>query len=491
MKFISIRRLRANLCLVGLLMVFSAQAIAQNNGADKSLSVVMLSDLHFDPLRDPDKVPMLADAPVSKWTAILESPASATQTPRFEMLQKACSGKESTDSPYALLRSSLTAARVQVQSAAFVMVSGDLLVHDLDCRYRAALGMPPTTKDDQSASAEFAEKTTVFVMQEIELAFPGIPVYLALGNNDSRCNHNRLDARDAYLEASVHAVMEGLRGVSAAEKIEAAKTYRSAGYYSVKMAAPMRNTRLIVIDDIYMMPKYATCEADGTNHAGEQEQITWLQTQLEKARAAHERVWVMGHLPPVVNPDASLSGKKPLCDGGKVVRYQVTDDLANQLTANADEIKLGIFGHTHMDEVHLLRGDRGGVPIKVVGSVSPVSGNLPSFTVGTVETTEATLTDYTVFEGSNASGTGTQWKKEYSFDLAYDEAAFSPASLSDLIVRLRADPTGTGKDSRAYQTHFFKGGTDAKKLSPSWPAYVCSMDNVTGKSFSQCVCESH
>jgi sphingomyelin phosphodiesterase acid-like 3 len=474
-----------------LFTCFCMQAIAQKSRADRPVSVIMLSDVHLDPLHDPDKVPLLVETSVSEWKAILESPSNPNQSTRFEALQKGCSGKESSDSPYLLLRSTLAAAKARVQSAAFVMVSGDLLVHDLDCRYRAAMRMPPSTKDDQSASAEFAEKTTVFVMHEIEAAFPGIPVYLALGNNDSRCNHNRLDAGDPYLGASVYAVVEGLRGVSAAGKAEAAKTYASAGYYSVKMAPPMRNTRLIVIDDIYMMPKYATCEADETDHAGEREQTVWLQRELEKARAAHERVWVMGHLPPVVNPDASLSGKKPLCDGGKVVRYQVTDDLANQLTANADEIRLGVFGHTHMDEVHLLRAETGGVPIKVVGSVSPVSGNLPSFTVGAVNTAEATLADYTVYEGSNASGIDTQRSKEYSFGSAYNEAAFSPASLSDLIARLRNDAVGSSEVSRAYQTHFFKGGTDAKKLSPSWPGYVCSMDNATGKSFTQCVCAAH
>ena len=450
----------------------------------------MLSDVHFDPMRDPDKVPLLAKAPVNEWRAIFESAESPNQRRRFASIQAACGSKEGADSSYSMFRSGLRAARAQASSPAFVMVSGDLLVHDLDCRYRSAMGMPPSTQDDQSASAAFAEKTTVFVMEQIEAAFPGIPVYIALGNNDSRCNHNRLDSHDAYLKASTNALIAGLRGVSVKEKVRVAKTYAAGGYYSVKMVSPMRNTRLIVIDNLYMIPKYANCEADDTDLKGEHEQLLWLRQELTKAHESHERVWVLGHLPPSVNPDASLSGKVPLCKGGNVVRFQATEDLADQLTENAGEIRLGIFGHTHMDEVHLLQAESGGVPIKVVGSLSPVSGNLPSFTIGRVNTRTSTLADFTVYEASNKTGVDMEWSKEYSFDAAYGEADFTPAPISDLIRKLRADTAGNGPDSREYQTHFFKGGTNAKKLSPSWQGYVCGMDHATATGFTQCVCET-
>ena len=127
-------------------------------------------------------------------------------------------------------------------------MSGDLLVHDLDCRYRAAMKLDKAAGDDQSVSAAFAEKTTVFVMRQVESMFPGIPVYLALGNNDSRCNHNRLDVHDAYLKATGRAVIDGLVGIGEAERKRALATYESAGYYAVTMAAPMEHTRLLVLD---------------------------------------------------------------------------------------------------------------------------------------------------------------------------------------------------------------------------------------------------
>src|SRR5580698_1002554 len=100
-----------------------------------------------------------------------------------------------------------------------------------------------------------------------------------------------------------------------------------------------------------------------------------MQKELDSARLKHQRVWLLGHLPPSVNPDASLSAKGSFCQSNRAVRFQNTEALANQIMANADTITLGIFGHTHMDEFHLLAGNGSAVPIKVVSAVSPVDGN--------------------------------------------------------------------------------------------------------------------
>lgn len=245
------------LAVCGLAALLPALAFGQEKVEPQpsTIQTVMLSDLHFDPFHDPAKVPLLVKAPLEQWETILNSPDSPTQQADFAAAQSACKGKQSTDAPYALLSSSLHAAKAQAHDARFVTVSGDLLVHDLDCRYRTAMQLPKAAGDDQSLSAAFAEKTTVFVMKQVENVFAGIPVYLALGNNDSRCNHNRLDLHDEYLQATREAVIDGLVGISASERKQALATYESSGYYGVTMAAPMERTRLLVLDDIYMMSK--------------------------------------------------------------------------------------------------------------------------------------------------------------------------------------------------------------------------------------------
>jgi sphingomyelin phosphodiesterase acid-like 3 len=395
-----------------------------------------------------------------------------------------------------LLKSALQAAKAQAADAKFVTVSGDLIVHELDCRYRAALHLDKATSDDQSISAPFAEKATVFVMRQVEATFPKIPVYLALGNNDSRCNHNRLDVHDAYLKATGQPVIDGLVGVNAAERVLALSTYQASGYYAVTMAAPMKKTRLLVLDDVYMMSQYANCEADAKDRKGAEEQLRWLGTELDASRQRGERVWVLGHVPPTVSPDKALTKMKALCASSGttgISTFLYSDELTDLLEAHADVITLAIFGHTHMDELHLLEAKNAakgvGVPMKVVPSVSPVDGNLPSVTVARVSPASAQLTDYSVYVASNATGVTTTWSKEYGFDETYRETSFTAASLEDLIGRFRADLPGTSPESQAYEHHFYKGGgLPTLALGQYWQAYACSLDNPTAKGFKSCAC---
>jgi sphingomyelin phosphodiesterase acid-like 3 len=161
--------------------------------------------------------------------------------------------------------------------------------------------------------------------------------------------------------------------------------------------------------------------------------------------------------------------------------------MAAALASHADVVRLAVFGHTHMDELHVLGSKGSEVPLKVVASVSAVDGNTPSFTVGQVTPASAMLMDYTVYTASNSSGVGTTWAKEYNFAETYHEPSFSAKSLDDLIGRLRADTEGTSAESKAYQTHFFKGHA-AIQLGPLWEGYVCSIDRSTAEAFKSCVC---
>jgi sphingomyelin phosphodiesterase acid-like 3 len=468
---------------------FHSPALAQTKAESQPATVpaVMLSDLHLDPFHDPAKVPLLVKAPVEEWEAILKSPDSPTQEADFAAVQNAC-GKRGMDSPYALLSGALHAAKAQAPGAKLVVVSGDLLVHNLDCRYRAAMKLPQATSDDESVSANFAEKTTVFVMKQVESAFAGIPVYLALGNNDSRCNHNRLDMHDSYLKATVQPVIDGLIGISDAERKHAVSTYESAAYYAVTMAAPMQKTRLLVVDDIYMMSKFATCEADGSDQTGAQQQIAWLTKQMDDARQHGEHVWVLGHLPPTVNAKSVLSMNGALCSKGTADPFLSSDDLTNALTAHADVVRLAVFGHTHLDELHLL-GDKGSeVPVKVVGSISPVDGNTPSFVVAKVAPASATLVDYAVYDASNTTGIATTWSRKYDFKETYNEPNVSANSLDDLIGRFKADSAGSTAESLAYQRNYLNG-FPINQMGPYWQSFVCSLDHSTAAGFKACVCD--
>jgi sphingomyelin phosphodiesterase acid-like 3 len=447
-----------------------------------TVSALMLSDIHFDPFHDPAKVQRLAEAPVSAWGGILAGPVSADQANAFAALQRRC-GARGVDTPYSLLRSTLDAARREAPDARFVTVSGDLIAHGFGCRYAALV--PGKTKGEYAA---FVLKTVEYVTGELRGTFPGEAVYAALGNNDSGCGDYRLDGGSDFLAGVALSVIAGLP--KSTNQTKEITDFTAGGNYSVMMAAPMRNTRLIVLDNIFMSSKYATCGGrQDTSVAAAQ--IAWLQKELAEARRHKQKVWVMGHIPPGVDIYSTFTKFRNVCGNDKPEMFLASDQLGEMLVRNADVVRLGIFGHTHMDELRLLEPEGGakggGVAIKMVPSISPVSGNNPSFTVARVDPASATLVDYSVFSASNQTGLDMSWSKEYDYGQTYHQAAFSPAALEKLIAKFRADPDGKTDASRAYINDFFVGD-NSSLIKPLWPQYVCALSHSTGKGFAGCVC---
>jgi sphingomyelin phosphodiesterase acid-like 3 len=477
-------------CVAGLLMLVCAAA-----GAQPPVTVVMLSDLHFDPFHDPAKAVRLARVPLDQWQAILDEPNSGGQAGTFAAMQKECRARgEDTDEP--LLNASLAASHAQVKRSAFVTVSGDLLAHQFECRYDVA--MKGAVQQGYAAAHEeyvaFAAKAMNYVVYRVENEFAAEPVYFALGNNDSDCGDYKLDEKDPLLAATDEAVMAGLRrGIgaqAAAERVQAGKDYADGGYYSVQLGRPMQRTRLMVINDIYMSRNYATCagKKDDANAAA---QLEWVQKQLDAARKQHEAVWVMGHIPPGVDAYSTFSKMKSVCAGSPIVEFTNSQQIAEVLAKNADVVRLAIFAHTHMDEVKLVASADSGVPgkvaMKLVPSISPVDGNKPSFTVGLVNPATAVLRDYAVYVGTNGSGLGTQWNREYSFDSAYHATAFDPGGVNAMLVELRSKDKNDEPAIRQYEHDFFPG-TGMSLLSLVWPQYVCTLDHFTTESFKACAC---
>ena len=325
----------------------AAKALAAKSTSAHTIPALMVSDIHFDPFHDPAKVQALVAAPVSKWQSILTAPDSADQPQAFAKLQETCHAR-GVDTPFALLRSSLAAMKTQQAKARFITVSGDLIAHGFTCRFSTlAPGAAP------GAYQAFVVKTLSFVMDELRTAFPGVPVYAALGNNDTGCGDYKLDASSEFLAQAGRIFAEGL---PPAGRAQALKDFASTGSYSVAMAAPMHRTRLLELNDLFFSPKYSTCAGKPEPDAQAQsEELAWLAQQLDAARRAGEKVWVMGHIPPGIDPYSTVAKFRDVCGGQPPVTFLANDKLAEVLAGYGDVVRLGIFAHTHMDEVRLLR----------------------------------------------------------------------------------------------------------------------------------------
>ena len=472
---------RRTYCLLLWSTLFPAVLAAQTPPPTPAL---FLSDIHFEPFGDPGKVPALVAAPAGKWATILAGPPSPGQEQRFAALQTTCHTR-GVDTSYPLLQSSLHAMQSQAGSAAFVTVSGDLIAHAFSCKYDTLFPHPKPGEYEA-----FVAKTLEFVMISLRTAFPRAPIYAALGNNDTACGDYQLDARSPFLARVGTTILQDL---PAAQQKSALETFALGGYYTASLPAPLGNTRLIVLNHLFMSIKYSSC-GGAPDPAEIDEQLTWARQQLTLARANHEKVWIMGHIPPGVNAYSTAAKMTNICGGQPAVMFLSSERLENLLLEFDDVIELGIFGHTHMDELRLVKPSRAehpastrGVAIKMVPSISPVDGNNPSFTVARIDPASSVLADYEVYFASNQTGIDAKWLPEYDYSRTYHKTSFSAPAVAELIAGFLADPAAKTLESQAYIRNFFVGDRSAE-LSFFWPQYACALANLSSKDFAACVC---
>jgi len=471
--------------LASCLLLVPALSIAQPAAgkAPTAVPVLMVSDIHFEPFWDPAKVQQLAAAPASLWASILAAPASSDQQLRFAALQKGCRAK-GVDSSFPLLESSLHAMKTNAADAKFITLSGDLISHAFPCKFAAVF--PHAAPGDYKA---FVQKTVDFVLAELRATFPSVPLYAALGNNDSDCADYALDAHSDFLSTEGQSFAAKF---PVPEQGHAQESFAAGGYYSVALPAPIQHGRLLVLDDLFMSARYTTC-AKSPDLSAAAAQIAWLRDRLTMARRNKEKVWVMGHIPPGIDPYATASKLTDVCSGQPAVAFLNSDALEQTLSEYGDVVQLAIFAHTHMDELRLITPDKTADPsasqksvaLKMVPSISPVDGNNPAFTVASIDPATAVMMGYRVFESSDHLG--TSWTQEYEYAKAYHQPSFSAAPVENLIAGFKADPKALSSASEAYLNNYF-GKAGRMELKAFWPQYVCALQNLTTESYKNCVC---
>jgi sphingomyelin phosphodiesterase acid-like 3 len=444
----------------------------------------MLSDLHFDPFFDPAKIAELRVTPTSEWPAILSRPDSATRVNAFSELQSGCAVR-GVDSPWPLIHAALQEAKQQQWAPLFITVSGDLLAHGFVCKFRK---LNPSATPAETAA--FAAKTIAFLAQQLRITYPTTPIYLALGNNDSGCGDYQETPDSAFLKAVAADFAADAADPEARESI--ARSFPRLGDYVVTLPAPMHNTRLIVLQDIFESAHFKACNGLD-DPAPAAEQIAWLHKQLAEARDSGQQVWVMAHIPPGVDIYTTyhryLFAPGEACNVKQPLTFLSNGALGDTIAEFGDVVRVAIFAHTHMDEIKLLQGPDGrAVPAKLVPSISPINGNDPSFLIAAVSPQNATIKDYEVYTAANAEGGA--WGREYRYSDAYHLPDFSANSVQQLTSGLTADKSGEDETSRAYERYFLSGGGTfaALGLQRLWPAYSCSLPEQDPTAFRRCMC---
>jgi sphingomyelin phosphodiesterase acid-like 3 len=382
---------------------------AQSPPAPQPITALFLSDLHLNPFHDPAFLATLT-GPSVPVPELIPSPALAA-------VQDFC--RRLPDTPDALFRSSLAAIRPRAASVSFVTVSGDLLSHQfIRCFAAFVLRTEPAaadsaeypilTPDQRRRYQDFVQNTVAYVTAQLRDTFPNTPIYYALGNNDSACGDYNLDANDEFLRRTAPLVAAAIAGNPTAatsavlpSQFAADGSWQATGSYNVPLAA-LPNTRLIVFDDVFLAPDHRTCSG-ADNPATAKAELAWLTLQLQSLKPG-QKVWIMAHIPPGIDLFSSIKRRHPVA----FLKY----DFAGLLAPYTGAIRLTIFAHTHIDDLTQLPAPDSfrtfPIQLKSVQSISPDHGNLPTFTLASIDPATSTLLSYTLITAAQSPG-GYTW----------------------------------------------------------------------------------
>ena len=451
MKRIAIRIL----ILIALNLSWSpvAQVKAALSPAAPTGHALLLSDIHFDPLADPAIVKQLIAAPASQWEAIFATSAQGGYA------------HSPNDANYPLLKSTLSAAAAQ-NPFDFVIASGDYLRHDFQSAFVKAGG-------SRSDFPAFANKTAVFVVNTVQ-AIMGVPVYLALGNDDSPCVDYGLAPGSAFLTA----LADSLDVL--AHNPEAATDFRTAGFYELPHPA-LANEEILVLNSVLWSPRYSNCGSNG-NDPGEAE-MQWLGWKLYEAKTLAKKVILVMHIPPGIDSYASSrsSNSKSVT---QFWRDRCFTQFLELMQSYGDIVQIALAGHTHMDDFRVLStsGSTPPVGFRITPAISPIFGNNPAFSVLDYSVSTGAVSDIaTYYLNLVKGGDNPQWALEYRFSTAYGYA-LTARNLEKLAAAIHDN-----LNVRQIFIGYYAASAPLPITSNNWPFYLCTETQFTATDYSHCV----
>lgn len=429
-----------------------AQASAR---AARESTVLLVSDLHFDPFTaGAQVVKTLRATPTAQWARVLAAAPAAPST-------------YGSDSNYPLLVSAGAAMRQAVPHPAFVMVTGDFLGHQFEAKYDSVFAGTA----DSAGAATFADSTMAFMARWMGSLFPrDVPIYPAIGNNDSGCNDYGMDTQFQRSAARSWAPL-AQRGGRARGFVAA---FDSGGYYTAR--PPQANATLVMLNDIYWSRSYdAACGPDRG-----QRELQWLAGVLQAARAAHGRVWLASHIPPGVDIYSSLRHPG---DPTLMFTPAYAAPFDSLVRAYADVVALHVTGHTHMSEFRVYETAGGGVPDLGVPAVSPLFGNNPGF-VSMRLGAGGDVLDYTAYALTGTPGPqgATGWIALFDFGRLYRQPAVTGAAFVSAAALIASDSTVRS----GWQLDYAGGRPGQNPTNANWHGYWCAIRNLEGPAYTAC-----
>jgi hypothetical protein len=436
--------------------------------------VLVMSDLHFDPMADPRLVDQLAAAEPEKWSEVLDKSGDRSL------------GRYGQDTNWPLLRSALSQMAETLPRPTFVLISGDFLAHDFRKEFNAAV-----SDHSDAAYRIFVRKTMQFLGQQLGQTFPATTILPALGNSDEECGDYQLQPGGPFL-ADTLPIVRRLVGSAGGPGFD--RDWQAYGNYSARAGG----VRVLSTNTNFLSVHYRNaCGSPADGDPGKAT-LAWLADELAAAKAAGERVWLLYHIPPGIDGYATL--RKGSCPATIIPMWDgsYAEALLTLLRRYSDTVFVSFAGHTHMDDFRLIgdAGSRYGFAL-ITPAVSPIFDQNPAFRTVAYDTTGGILdqTTYglTNFErATGAESPAAEWRAEYTFTKEWNLPRVDLPSLERLDKLIAEVPAASERwrmifpvSSPVYWTPF-SGGKE--KLAQAVQAFRCAAGNVRPSDYERCFC---
>lgn len=144
----------------------------------------------------------------------------------------------------------------------------------------------------------------------------------------------------------------------------------------------------------YGPPQLCTSPDDGDPFG----QFTWLESKLQAARLNENKVYLLGHIPPIIGSYSH----------NPMWRSNFVDSFLSIVSSYEDVIVTMLFGHVHSDEFRTASSSQFNlsVPILMSSAVTPIYANNPSFKVFRYDKESKILLDSTMYSAPLAEAYG-------------------------------------------------------------------------------------
>jgi hypothetical protein len=442
-------------CTLFLNFIINLQAYADN--------FIALSDLHFDPFAQCEKdnqlsyscpiIKKLNQEPAEQWTATFQKydstpiPNSRQET-NFALLESTLQfiqSIQSTQSIQKIQRSeqinnmnNMNEQKENGESQAikFILLGGDYLAHDYQNKYQLY------SKDlSLKGYQAFVRKTMQFLMQDIHQAFPNTPIIPTLGNNDSYSGDYISDPQGLFYKDMSEIFWPLLPKAQGdySQKLYSypvfLKTFEQAGYYAVPLilaTSPISKTskifeinsiadsefarsnmnqnsnQLIVLNSVLFsrlaqidqnIQRINSINSIDSIDSASHKELQWFNQKLDQAEENHSHVWILMHIPDVMDDYASKKIGKEIPLWSSIPNQEFLKILQD----HPGTIQIIFTGHFHQPGSSVYTTSSSRILDSYIPGIDSTHGNRPSFNLYRFDSKNfrvKTITEYDFSEGA-------------------------------------------------------------------------------------------